>query len=136
MDTTFQSPTQTLPVQQVPVAIPTQDAALGRIEGAISERGFGPRLLPANLFLGDPSGSKPFGAFITVDPDRSPRGYFVGGDRFVFPNVSPGPYAIVFWMPDQAFIAPDPETGYTRFITITNNEVIDVGEIAVPQPVP
>ena len=132
IDTTFQSPTQAPPVPKTPVKTPTQDHTLGRIEGTISRKDFSPRLLSATLFLGDPSGSKPFGAFITVNPNQSPQGYFVENDRFIFPNVPPGPYAIVFWMPDQAYIVPDSETGYTKFITITNNESLDVGEIAVP----
>ena len=112
--------------------IPTYDPALGRIEGTIAMDGQLPGILPAELYLGDPTGAQPVGAYISLDATSAPRGYVKPDGSFVFPNVASGTYVILVWTPQGAYPVPDPETGYTWLIEITGTEVFNTGHIQVP----
>jgi hypothetical protein len=112
--------------------MPTVDATLGSIVGTISMDDRPVGILPATLYLGDPTGSNPIGAYVSLDITTAIQGYHSSDGSFIFPNVPPGTYSIVVWTPLKAHIVPDEETGVARLIEIKDNARTDVGHIAVP----
>ena len=126
------SPIATPAMLNEPVVIPVQDPQLAMIEGSISMEGYPTGTLPATLYLGDPSGSNPLGAYVALDIKTAPRGYLQPDGAFVFPNVPARMYSLVLWTPNSAYIVPDPSTGNTWLIEIIDAERLDLGHIQVP----
>jgi len=89
-------------------------------------------VLPATLYLGDPTGSSTPGAYIALDIATAIRGYVAADGSFLFPNVPPGTYSIVVWTPVKAYIVPDEATGVARLVEVKDNARIDVGPVTVP----
>lgn len=112
--------------------IPTQDPQMGSIEGSIVMQGYPPGKLPATLYLGDPTGARPVGAYVALDIKTAVRGYVNPDGTFIFPNVPSGTYSILVWTPAAAYVVPDPETGSTWLIEISENNLFDAGHIVVP----
>lgn len=112
--------------------IPTRDPSKGVIEGSIAMDGQPVGVLPATLFLGDPTGSEPLGAYVALDTQTAPRGYLRPDGTFVFPNVLPGLYTIVVWTPNGSYLVPDPSTGHTWLIEIKPGADFRTGHIRIP----
>lgn len=127
---------QPAPVQVLapaePPAIPTPDADLATIEGSIAMSGHEPGVFPATLYLGDPSGSQPVGAYVALDVQTAPQGYVRPDGSFIFPNLRPGLYTIVVWTPGGAYLVPDPSTGHTWLIEVEGTASFQTGHIQVP----
>jgi len=105
---------------------------MASIEGAITMQDQPVGELPATLYLGDPTGSNPMGAYVALDIETAIRGYVRSDGTFIFPNVPPGTYSIVVWTPAAAHIVPDPATGETWLIEISADTRFDTGQIIVP----
>jgi hypothetical protein len=123
------------PSAQVPERrneIPTPNPSLASIAGSIVMQGHPPGTFPADLYLGDPTGSNPIGAYIALDTQSAPKGYVKADGTFVFPNVPSGTYAILVWTPVGAYAVPDPATGTVWLIEIKGDAHIDAGQIVVP----
>jgi hypothetical protein len=105
---------------------------MASIEGAITMEGQPAGKLPATLYLGDPTGSNPMGAYVALDIETAIRGYVRSDGTFTFPNVPPGTYSIVVWTPAAAYIVPDPATGETWLIEMSADTHFDTGQITVP----
>jgi hypothetical protein len=112
--------------------IPTPNPNLASITGSIAMEGQPQGAFPADLYLGDPTGSNPIGAFIALDTQSAPKGYIRADGTFIFPNVPPGMYVILVWTPVGAYAVPDPTTGSTWLIEIKGNAHFDSGQIMVP----
>jgi hypothetical protein len=121
------------PLEDPQVPFPTQSPSMASIEGKIVMEGHAAGLFPASLYLGDPTGSQPPGAYIALNTDSAPEGYIKPDGSFVFPNVPTGIYAIVVWTPSSAYIVPHPLTGQTWLIQIEGAERFDAGTIQVPK---
>jgi hypothetical protein len=113
---------------------PDQRADLALIEGTISVEGYPPGQFPAYLYLADPAGSQPMGAYVALNTDTAPKGYVKPDGSFIFPNVPEGTYAIAVWTPTGAYIVPDPSTGQTWIMEIKGTERFNTGHIEVPKP--
>ena len=119
----------------IPEIIPTPDSELATVLGTIEMVGQATGGFPATLYLGDPTGADPIGAFVSLDVETAPRGYVKPDGTFIFPNVPPGTYSIVAWTPGGAYIVLDPASpGQTRLIEISGNGSFEAGEIFVPTP--
>jgi hypothetical protein len=126
------TPLSATPVPTQDLPIPTQDPQAGSIEGSIVMEGHSPGMFPATLYLGDPTGANPIGAYVALDIATAMQGYVKPDGTFVFPNVPPGIYSIIAWTPTAAYIVPNPSTGETWLIEITGNSHFDAGHILVP----
>jgi hypothetical protein len=126
------TPPPPAPTPSGDLPIPTQDPQMGSIEGSITMQGYPPGTFPATLYLGDPTGADPAGAYVSLDIETAARGYVRSDGTFVFPNVPPGTYAILAWTPVGAYIVPDPSEGSTWLIEISGNSRFDTGHILVP----
>jgi hypothetical protein len=112
--------------------IPTQDPQMGSIEGSIIMQGYPPGTFPATLYLGDPTGSRPAGAYVALDVKTAIRGHVKSDGTFVFPNVPPGTYSLLAWTPAAAYVVSNPEDGNTWLIEISGNSPFDTGQIVIP----
>lgn len=126
------TPSPPTPTPAVELPIPTQDPQMASIEGAITMQDQPVGKLPATLYLGDPTGSNPMGAYVALDIETAIRGYVRSDGTFIFPNVPPGTYSIVVWTPAAAHIVLDPATGETWLIEISADTRFDTGQIIVP----
>ena len=114
------------------IPIPSQDPQMGSIEGSIVMQGYPPGTFPATLYLGDPTGSRPAGAYIALDIKTAMKGHVKSDGTFVFPNVPPGTYSLLAWTPAAAYIVSDPKDGNTWLIEISENSSFDTGQIVIP----
>jgi len=126
------TPPPPAPTPSGDLPIPTQDPQMGSIEGSITMQGYPPGTFPATLYLGDPTGADPIGAYVSLDIKTAVRGYVGSDGTYVFPNVPPGTHAIAVWTPSGAYIVPDPATGSTWLIEVSGNSHFDTGHILVP----
>lgn len=120
------------PVSERRNGIPTPNPNLASITGSIAMQGYPPGTFPADLYLGDPTGSNPVGAFIALDTQSAPKGYIRADGTFIFPNVPPGTYVILVWTPVGVYPVPDPTSGSTWLIELKGNAHFDSGQIMVP----
>ncbi len=52
--------------------------------------------------------------------------------EFIFLNVEPGKYGLIAWEPMSSILINDPQTRHTLFITLSADQVVDVGTILIP----
>lgn len=126
------TPLPPVPTTSEDLPIPTQDPHMGSIGGSITMQGYPPGTFLATLYLGDPTGANPVGAYVSLDIETAVRGYVKSDGTFVFPNVPPGTYAILAWTPAGAYIVPDPSGESTWLIEVSESGRFDTGHILVP----
>jgi hypothetical protein len=77
--------------------------------------------------------SNPTIDILELDEKASPRALI---DRntgeFMLLNVEPGKYGLIVWNPSDSAPVNDPKTGQTFFVTLTADQVTDVGTLAFP----
>jgi len=93
-----------------------------------------PNFLLGELYLGKavPT-SDPNIDLVELDEKTAPRAIINRATgEFIFLNVEPGKYGLVAWGPMNSLLVNDPQTGYTLFVTLLADQVIDVGTLIIP----
>ena len=93
-----------------------------------------PDFLLGELYLGKavPT-SNPNVDLIELDEKTAPRAIINRSTgEFIFLDVEPGKYGLVAWEPMNSLLVKDPQTGYTLFVTLLADQVIDVGALLIP----
>ncbi len=93
-----------------------------------------PNFLLGELYLGKavPT-SDPNVDLIELDEKTAPRAIINRSTgEFIFLNVEPGKYGLVAWEPMSSLLVKDPQTGYTLFVTLIADQVIDIGTLLIP----
>jgi len=65
-----------------------------------------------------------------VDPSTSPA---PNGD-FVFKDIEPGKYALIFYLPEINFLVDKPGSGESLIFDVAADQVLDLGKITVTMP--
>jgi len=93
-----------------------------------------PDFLLGELYLGKavPT-SNPNVDLVELDEKTAPRAIINRATgEFIFLDVEPGKYGLIAWEPMNSLLVKDPQTGYTLFVTLLADQVIDVGTLLIP----
>ena len=124
------------PTESAPTPVPMPSADKGAIVGRFIdfETGEPPRTAMP-VFLGELLPLEPGDSFmITMLPTSAPQTEVnVQGD-FVFSDVEPDTYAMIFWTPMNNWVISDPETEEAILVTVNAGEITDLGEVVVDLP--
>jgi hypothetical protein len=118
----------------VPDEVPTPGASYGVVTGMLATSDTPQSINEMVLFLGDVSGREDGFPIVAVDRQRSPKAFPSSTTgRFVFIDVPPGEYGLVYWDPDASFLVDRPDkAGESLIITVTPGSTQDVGVLQVP----
>ncbi|MES4787709.1 MAG: hypothetical protein C4294_20005 [Nitrospiraceae bacterium] len=110
----------------------TPDPKLGSIKGVLMVRKDGAEkpVVNGNLYLADikkDASGKEVGA--TFDRISSPRAFTDGEGRFMFSNVQPGRYGIVFDVIRNSYMLRQPTDGSDLIVTVTPGSQRDLGRL-------
>lgn len=115
------SPPPTLPTT---AAFPTSQPGMGTVRGVLV------RMVGGDLYLAKLLPDDEFPLF-ELEMNVSPKAIINETGEFIFINVPPGRYGLVFWTPLNSFLIKDTEAGTTLVITVEADELINIGEIDV-----
>jgi hypothetical protein len=73
-------------------------------------------------------------AMARLDKTTAPRAMSDQAGRFVFPNVEPDTYALIYSAVTSEFVLKDPDSNEDLLITVTADQIIDLGQIYVELP--
>lgn len=120
------------PVPQSPVEIPTSFPGKGTVKGRLlwpADRGvsLGELFLARALPTSNPDILLP-----SLNAETAPKAILDrSSGAFTFVNVPPDIYALVIWDPFNSSLINDPETGETLFITVSPDQVNEIGGISL-----
>jgi hypothetical protein len=110
------------PTPQTTVTFPTSQPGMGTVQGVLA-RGMGGDLYLAKLLPDDE-----FPLF-ELEMEVSPKAIMSEMGEFIFINVPPGRYGLVFWTPLNSSLINDPRTDTTLVISVEADKPINMGEI-------
>lgn len=110
------SPVERLPVD-MPMPVPTPVPGTGNLIGRLQKPADG-----LELFLAEHIGRTDEDLIYGLDVNNAPRATIYNNDLFLFLNVRPGKYMIVFWSPAVSYSV--------KPVEILADRTIDVGEIS------
>ena len=106
----------------------TYQPGYAKVTGTIVSPETGSHPIPGELFLGELVSDNLDFPVYSLDVATAPRAIkFPNGD-FLFVNVPPGKYGLVFWTPVSSYLIID-STGASVVFTAQADEVIDLGEL-------
>ena len=135
-DTPLPTPAEPTPTESAPTPVPLPSADRGAIVGRFVdfETGEPPRTAMP-VFLGELAPLTPGDSFmITMLPSSAPQTEVDAQGYFVFSDIEPDTYAMIFWTPMKSWVISDPETEEAILVTVNAGEITDLGEIAVNLP--
>jgi len=87
------------------------------------------------LYLGTLVPMEPGDTFvISMSPTNAPMTLMNVDGYFVFSDIEPGTYALVFWTPMSTWVFSNSETQESVVITFEANQITELGEIIVDLP--
>ncbi len=69
---------------------------------------------------------------VSLDRQLAPVYVIEPNGRFLFQNIDPGEYALVFFTPDYSFLLEDEETGESIKLEVKPGDIIDLGQFELP----
>jgi hypothetical protein len=119
-------------VESSPAIQPTADPKMGKVTGALVLKGS--PWTKADLYLA-PVIKNAQGTQVAAQLDRedNPKTTTDTQGKFVFVNVPPGRYALMYYDNPQAFLLLDPKTRLGVSATIEANNTIDLGTLSYDQ---
>ena len=132
------SPISTPAVVDVPIPIPSPQAGMGTVtgnlttaqEGAISESTFPVLLYLASLIYSDDGES----SMAKLDKESAPMTVPDEAGHFVFLDVEPGTYALIYSTVTSEVPLKAPGSGEDLTITVIADQTIDLGGLTIEMP--
>lgn len=130
----LQSPLGTPLPPAPPLEVPTPRPGSGVVVGAATVRDVGIPMGGVEVFLGDHIGATGDVPLYGFDPQVAPHAVADAYGRFVFTDVPPDEYVIIFWTPFNSVMASDPDSGEPLIVSVLAGQTTDVGELTEPRP--
>jgi hypothetical protein len=114
--------------------IPSASTGYGIVLGTVVEQSNGAPPTEAVMYLGALVGVQDNFPLVTMDRQTSPKAIpSPDTGRFIFVDVPPGEYGLVFWTPDASFPVEDPnKPGITLILKVDPGITQDIGTLQVP----
>jgi hypothetical protein len=109
------------------VLTPSSDSAI--IGGVLLEKSTGKPPVEGTLYLAEiaiMTNGKPVAQ---IDRKNDPYAFTAPNGEFVFQDVKPGKYGLVYYTPELNFLLDDPKGSGSLIIDVAAGQVIDVGTI-------
>jgi hypothetical protein len=116
--------TSPLLTPQKPTTFPTSQPGMGTVRGVLIG------MMGGELFLAKLLPDEDFPLF-ELDVSIAPKAIVDESGNFIFVDVPPGRYGLVFWTPLSSFLLNDPKTGTTLTITVKADDTVEIGEIFI-----
>ena len=85
------------------------------------------------IYLGNMKYTETGFPVVSLDRQTAPLAILAPNGAFIFHNIEPGEYALVFFTPDYSFLVEDSEE-MTVFFTVEEGDVLDLGTSLVSIP--
>ena len=117
-----------------PETVPTPKAEYGVVSGTLVNSETVQPTSEVVLFLGELHGRENGFPIVAVDRQLSPKAFPASATgRFMFVDVPPGEYGLIYWDPDASFLVDQPDkVGESLIVTVKPGSVQDVGSLRVP----
>lgn len=111
-------------------AVPTSSAGNGTVQGSIDASAvrepFGGGDLRLAPLVESTTIEKPL---FSLSAGEDPLAVLRPDGTFVFSDVPPGHYGLVYWTPAGSFLVPDPETGHSLILDVRAGQVVELGMV-------
>jgi len=117
------------PAQESPVITPVSQPGMGTVIGRLAVERIREPFAGGELYLAKLTGNGEHPLY-SLDIHSDPRAYIDRQGNFVFVDIPPGNYGLVFWSPAGSLLVAN-SSGTSVTFTVTANEVVDLGTIVV-----
>ena len=131
------SDTLTSPIPTPIGELPDPEPGTGHVLGTLTSGDDGEPVAMATLFLGELLGEDDSVTGMGLEPDRAPHAETGTGGEFVFLDVPPGRYGLIWWRSHResyALSAKDQESGEFLIVVVEEADVTDLGDVTVSPP--
>ena len=112
---------------ELPLTLPQPETGMATLGGVVIDEQTRQAPPESLLFLGEVVYTDTGMPIISVDRQNDPVIVLQPNGTFVFENVMPGEYGIVFFTPDYSFLLENAESGESLMITLESDQVLDIG---------
>jgi hypothetical protein len=109
-----------------PLDLPAPKSGYATIGGVIVNEGTNQPPPESLLYLAPLLYSDQGLPVVSLDRQTDPVAILPSRGLFVFENVEPGEYSLVFFTPDYSFLIEDKDSGNSLILTVTADEVLDL----------
>jgi len=117
---------------ELPLTLPSPAPGLATLGGVVIDEKTRQAPPESLLFLGEVVYTDKNLPIVSVDKQNDPVIILQPNGAFVFENVTPGEYGIIFFTPDYSFLLEDKETGESIIVTLAEDELLDIGLHELP----
>ncbi|MBK8904967.1 MAG: hypothetical protein IPM53_27555 [Anaerolineaceae bacterium] len=114
------------------VEIPEPTGGLAALGGVFINQRTGKAPLESIVYLGDIVYTDTGLPVIRLDRQTAPFAILEENGEFVFRDIMPAEYAVIFFTPEVSFAIDDSETGETLILNLQPNDKIDLGIVELP----
>lgn len=126
------TPTTQLEELEHPLDLPKPPEGLATIGGSIIDATTRQARPESLIYLGKWVYTDQGLPVVSLDRQLAPVYVIEPNGRFLFQNVDPGEYALVFFTPDYSFLLEDNETGESIKLEVKPGDIIDLGQFELP----
>jgi hypothetical protein len=120
-----------LPTPDSPLGFPQPPAGLGTVGGMLVLEVDSTPIAEATIYLGTVDRIESEPAMARLNTQTAPQAFTDAAGRFVFTDVPPGHYALIYETPLDTFLARYPN-GEDIVFEVESDEIVDLGTIQTP----
>jgi hypothetical protein len=114
-----------------PLAVLTPSSGLSVVGGLLLEKGTQKPPQEGYLYLGEVSTMTNGEPIVHLERSTAPYAYPASNGEFVFMNVKPGKYGLVYYTPEFNFLIDNPKGAGSMIFDVTTDQVIDLGTVEI-----
>ena len=115
-----------------PLQLPAPSEGLATFGGKIVNQRTNKAPEESIVYLGDILYTDTGLPVIRLDRQIAPFAILEESGEFVFKDVFPAEYSVVFFTPDASFPIDDADTGQTLILNLEPNDIVDLGLVEIP----
>lgn len=116
----------------LPLTLPAPASGLATIGGVLIDEDTRQAPPESLLYLGRMNYTDQGFPAVSLNRQEDPVAVLAPDGKFVFQDVEPAEYALVFFTPDYSFLVEDGDTELSLIFSVTADETLDLGLIEMP----